>query len=458
MANIYIRKSGNDSNDGSTPALAKLTIENAFSAASNADRLIIGAGIYSLQSALNNTSKYCDFYGDVDGQLTGDAGEVIIDGLNSSTYAYISFATSVFNLSTSSTSNFENLILQNIKTANNYVISGKIDIDKCSINNILGNVISIRDGSNINKLSIFDIISENQTTYGIHLTVAGTYNVDDLLIDGMCSSYSAPYIFGIMFSAANTTLNIRNSTIKNVWSGKSYTAGIGTFASGSGTITVNITNVNLINNYQNARMAGNGWTWALTINNCNSWGEVQASTGLTGAEVTAYSEHCINIPHKISRFCQICGAGHSDYPSTDLNSEPRPAYGNTNPNIGALETTHLTVQKETTVYDAGATSLKVHPCQFFKRVFQIPVTASTLRTVKAKIRIDGTWPSGSRPRISLSGQGMTLSQATKNSTTGSFEELTVSGTPTTTGIALLTIEGHATNTDAYMYMDTITIS
>lgn len=57
----------------------------------------------------------------------------------------------------------------------------------------------------------------------------------------------------------------------------------------------------------------------------------------------------------------------------------------------------------------------------------------------------------------LSGQGMTLSTATKNATTGSFEELTVSGTPTTTGIALLTIEAHSASTDAVLYIDTITI-
>ena len=100
--------------------------------------------------------------------------------------------------------------------------------------------------------------------------------------------------------------------------------------------------------------------------------------------------------------------------------------------------------------------MKVAPCNYFKREFQIPVTANILRTVKAKIRIDGTW-GDYRPRITLSGQGMTLSSATKNSTTGSFEELTVRGTPTTTGLALLTVEAHSTSTDAIMYLDTITM-
>jgi len=47
MATIYVNKTGNDSNDGSTPALAKLTIGAALTAASNDDTIDIGAGTYS---------------------------------------------------------------------------------------------------------------------------------------------------------------------------------------------------------------------------------------------------------------------------------------------------------------------------------------------------------------------------------------------------------------------------
>ena len=47
MATLYVRKTGNDSNDGSTPALAKLTIGAALTAAANDDTIDIGVGTYS---------------------------------------------------------------------------------------------------------------------------------------------------------------------------------------------------------------------------------------------------------------------------------------------------------------------------------------------------------------------------------------------------------------------------
>jgi hypothetical protein len=178
--------------------------------------------------------------------------------------------------------------------------------------------------------------------------------------------------------------------------------------------------------------------------------------GVTEADGVAKANYILQTIEDISRYSPLLGLGNASYPATDIKGNPRPAYGNTNGNIGALESVHENVQKETVIFDSGATSLKIHPCNFFKKTFQIPVVASTERTVKIKIRIDGTFVL--RPRVSLSGQGMTLSQATKDATTGSFEELTVSGIPATTGIALLTIECHATNTDAFAYIDTITLS
>jgi len=47
MATLYVSKAGNDSNDGSTPVLAKLTIGAALTAASNNWTVIIGEGTYN---------------------------------------------------------------------------------------------------------------------------------------------------------------------------------------------------------------------------------------------------------------------------------------------------------------------------------------------------------------------------------------------------------------------------
>lgn len=47
MATKYVNKSGNDSNDGSTTALAKLTIQAAVNAASSGDSIVVGSGFYN---------------------------------------------------------------------------------------------------------------------------------------------------------------------------------------------------------------------------------------------------------------------------------------------------------------------------------------------------------------------------------------------------------------------------
>jgi hypothetical protein len=159
---------------------------------------------------------------------------------------------------------------------------------------------------------------------------------------------------------------------------------------------------------------------------------------------------------KKSRFSPNRGLGYSTYPTVDISNNPRPAYGNSNGDIGAVENRMEDVQQESTIV-VNTYSAKVHPCQYFKKVFQIPCTSAVLRTVKVQIRIDGTWPAGSRPKITLSGLSIS-STATKNNTTGAFEELEVSGTPNANGIAILTIEAHATNTDAFMYIGNVAIS
>lgn len=86
MADYYVRKSGNDANNGTTPALAKLTIDGASGLLSIAlaagDRAFIGPGIYRERpvfdrSGSSGAGNQIDFIADHLGEHTTDAPGIV---------------------------------------------------------------------------------------------------------------------------------------------------------------------------------------------------------------------------------------------------------------------------------------------------------------------------------------------------------------------------------------------
>jgi len=81
MATRYVRKTGSDGNGGTSPSDAWLTIGKALGASglASGDQLWVGAGTYRETVAVAMTSATAEtkITGDVDGAMTGDAGEVI---------------------------------------------------------------------------------------------------------------------------------------------------------------------------------------------------------------------------------------------------------------------------------------------------------------------------------------------------------------------------------------------
>jgi len=81
MATYYVRKSGNDANDGLSPATAFATIGKAASVVQAGDTVYIGAGVYREKPILTTagtSTAPIRWIGDVDGKETGDAGLVIV--------------------------------------------------------------------------------------------------------------------------------------------------------------------------------------------------------------------------------------------------------------------------------------------------------------------------------------------------------------------------------------------
>lgn len=84
MATYYVNKSGSDANNGTTPTLAKVTIQAGLNLMATGDSLVVGSGSYAERVTLA-TDKSLTFYAD---------GVVVMDGtsLSGSGYA-LSFAT-----------------------------------------------------------------------------------------------------------------------------------------------------------------------------------------------------------------------------------------------------------------------------------------------------------------------------------------------------------------------------
>lgn len=84
MTDYFVRKSGNNGNDGLTPATAKLTIQAGSDLANTpGDRCVIGGGTYRETVTINNSGAAdapIELLGDYTGQLTGDPGVVRVTG------------------------------------------------------------------------------------------------------------------------------------------------------------------------------------------------------------------------------------------------------------------------------------------------------------------------------------------------------------------------------------------
>lgn len=81
MVTYYVRKTGNDSNAGTSAGAAWATIGKALTSGGVAagDTVYIGAGTYRevVTASLTNPASEVRFVGDIDGAKTGDAGEVV---------------------------------------------------------------------------------------------------------------------------------------------------------------------------------------------------------------------------------------------------------------------------------------------------------------------------------------------------------------------------------------------
>lgn len=108
----YVRKTGSDSNGGTSPADAWLTVNKALTTASAGTAIYVGAGTYRETVSVTIVPTQAApvwVIGDVDGSRTGDPGMVQLTGMTTSDTAAGS-ATTLLNLNQKSNLSFSNIL------------------------------------------------------------------------------------------------------------------------------------------------------------------------------------------------------------------------------------------------------------------------------------------------------------------------------------------------------------
>ena len=153
-ARYFVRKSGNDAANGTTPATAWLTISHAAEQLLPGDEAVVGAGVYAEQNInvrlSGGPNGRIGFRGDPSGALTGDPGTVNIN---------VAGASAGFVISGRSYIDISGFTITNSKNAGIYIQVGrdsdgntaapdKNTIANCIFHSNLGKGVIIRGGSN----------------------------------------------------------------------------------------------------------------------------------------------------------------------------------------------------------------------------------------------------------------------------------------------------------------------
>lgn len=115
------------------------------------------------------------------------------------------------------------------------------------------------------------------------------------------------------------------------------------------------------------------------------------------------------------------------------------------------------VVRDNAVYKSGSYSTRfdyqANNAAWLEYDIYIPVKSGEQIVVSAWLRKNASYTDANRPKIVLSGQGITEDEAQMTDVTDTWERVTVQGTPTRTGLAKLTIKTYLVNSGASAWAD-----
>jgi hypothetical protein len=467
MATYYVRKSGNDSNNGLGPSSAWLTVGKALgsSGISSGDTVYIGAGTYAetITVAMTNATAETHIIGDVDGAHTGDAGYVNL---------YSSSATAILNLSARNYLTFKKLRF--IRTGNAItatpVTSTNIKFHDCSfIQEGAGNTgvtISLTVGFGvaanweIKRCAFFE---NSGVSFSCFLTTGTGSDWDSNILIENCRFISKGS--GITVSGSGSSPNKGGGLVAKFCT---FVCGTSLAASGTNlslTYPCSITN-SLIRAGANAGVSAGELGSVVESYNIFWAGSARVNVSIgTGSSTAQLFDVSVADEELFGRLPRPLFMPNIDAdilnswlivstPLDDFLSQPRIA--TTLGSVGCLQPRNVGV-KVTSPVNTGPNALRIVGAGFHDIYVPVDDVATTLSVYA---RWEGTY-SGTKPRLHvLNGAAIGVADAFATMTAGSttWEKLTLSFTPTAKGFVIVRLQALSTEADSDCFFDDLEVT
>lgn len=483
MATYYVRKSGSDSNAGTSAGAAWLTIGKALGASgiASGDTVYIGAGVYRehVTVAMTSATAETQIIGDVTGQYTGDPGEV----------RWSAYTT---NDKSAPTTRCLTLSGRDYLTFKNIVFVGGTTGNGCCIDAGTTNSVNITLYKCIFYPGNSQGSGQTQVHYGGVADVASNWVVDSCVF--ACINGSNQSLYVILPTSASADYD-SNFLIKNcVFIGAGTSSGVQVNSSGAnsfkgggvdifnctfwqGTVRMNGTNLSttypctVYNSIVNAA-AGTALTGGATGQLIEDYNVLHASTARSnvsaGTNSIATGNYALLLStgleeilglKSIAALTPLDGSpflafgAQAGGPSVDIFGGTRPSGGaSTSYAVGALERKDCGTRESTTTH-AGTYAMKITGPGYHD--FQVPVDA-TSTTITIYARYDTNHAATNKPQISvLNGGGCGVSDATATMTAAvdTWEALSLTFTPTSKGIVTIRCISRSAAGNGIAYFD-----
>jgi hypothetical protein len=491
MTTYYVRKTGNDGNDGTNPTTqAWLTIDKAANTVAAADTVYVGAGVYRelvTMDTSGSSGNQIEFIADVDGEQTGDAGLVIISAYANETsiasraacldpdgrtfvtwrgFCMVGGTTAAVYSANATNDNYEGCIYEDCvlwaghSTADLSII---IDMNAATTPSNDGLIIrrcQVGGGIRLNwdknesadqdlKISIesstFLLGALNTAAFHWDLVGAGTYGSGGISINN-CLFFGSERAVSVDHGTSTTyTVDVRNCFIY-----RCNAAALTKWSSNDGALTSDYNHFVSTLEYSNVTAGANdnedigaqliGGYGDLSLYRFWGWSPFRPWEPIR-LQDDSYIHHVI-------------GSGDTSVaPAFDLYNDPRPMHGTVD-DVGVVEG-RARAEQETSTVRTGSNAIVFEGAGFHDIL--LPVDASST-TVSVYGQYDATY-AGTLPQLKvLNIPGVADQTDTMTGGSGSWEELTATFTPDSQGIARIRLISSDTSAGGECFFDDLTVT
>lgn len=495
MATYYVRKTGSDSNNGTSAATAWLTVGKALATGTtvaSGDTVYIGAGTYreTVVCATPTTpAAQISIIGDVDGAQTGDPGDVVITAYTTNDTTAPATA-AVLDLNGKSNLLFQNLVLvgayasapgidANVSHSQNITLRGCTIIYANADNSAYGAIRytgiastaanwlidqciifgGAQTGTNINIAAATNSTADNDINFVVQNTV--------FYPNGLTNHIAFTGTGALSFKPGGVIVN--HCTFLGGWRAVNVGAGVST------TIPCRIYHSLALGQYSGALSASVSGSLVEDYNRILC--AVPRNAVTAGAGSIADYTHAVLvemgqalITGRMGRPFLMPMAGspllgratNASYPlATDYSGRPRPAGGQSTSRAWGYLERHDTAARETTTVDAGGVGLVITGPGDHDLLIPVDATSTTI-TIRARYDTAGDNTTANRPQAQLLANGeigVTAQTVTMAGANNIWETLTFSAfTPTGRGVMTLRLLNRSQAGTGKAFFDTVTVS